>query len=265
VLGLDPTANAEEIRAAYRRLAAAHHPDTVDGDASRMASINAAYDAIRKPAPAVIDASTRPAAPATAPMTASAPQSLGCIFTAIAIAFVLIVTLAVTLVFTRRDDEPIGTGPTAPVTTSAGSDDGGEPAPWTGAPVSAKAVPIATALWQRSPARDSCPLLVPAAAATQGMTARVIDVPGGWGVAWGRFGEPDVFGISAEPQRRVADEPIATLRWSDRSAGELRPVGDHLVATVRIAGIDCTYEVFSTEGFEALAAVLGALRFVSQR
>ena len=44
VLGVPPTATADEIEAAYRRLAMANHPDR-GGDGARMAAINAARDA----------------------------------------------------------------------------------------------------------------------------------------------------------------------------------------------------------------------------
>lgn len=46
VLGLPPTASQDEIRAAYRRLARRHHPDTAGGGpdaARRMAEVNAAW------------------------------------------------------------------------------------------------------------------------------------------------------------------------------------------------------------------------------
>ena len=43
VLGVPRTATREDARAAYRRLAAQHHPDK-GGDAARMAEINRAWD-----------------------------------------------------------------------------------------------------------------------------------------------------------------------------------------------------------------------------
>jgi DnaJ-like protein len=49
VLGVTPGASAEEVAAAYRRLAKRWHPDRTGGqqDAHRMAEINAAYDLVR--------------------------------------------------------------------------------------------------------------------------------------------------------------------------------------------------------------------------
>ena len=42
ILGVDESANADELRAAYRSLAREFHPDN-GGDASRMAEVNAAW------------------------------------------------------------------------------------------------------------------------------------------------------------------------------------------------------------------------------
>jgi hypothetical protein len=43
VLGVPPTASAEEITAAYRRAAAAAHPDRAGGSTERMTDVNMAY------------------------------------------------------------------------------------------------------------------------------------------------------------------------------------------------------------------------------
>lgn len=45
ILGVPPGASRDEIRAAYRRLAALHHPDR-GGDAEAFAKVNAAHDAM---------------------------------------------------------------------------------------------------------------------------------------------------------------------------------------------------------------------------
>src|SRR5512134_3314129 len=51
VLQVDPEAEAEVIRAAYRRLARKYHPDLTSSieAADRMAAINAAWELIGKP------------------------------------------------------------------------------------------------------------------------------------------------------------------------------------------------------------------------
>jgi hypothetical protein len=51
VLELEPDAEFEDVRAAYRRLAKAHHPDLKPGDAeaaARFQAIQAAYEVLRK-------------------------------------------------------------------------------------------------------------------------------------------------------------------------------------------------------------------------
>ncbi|CAN5763666.1 hypothetical protein BH23ACT10_BH23ACT10_33500 [soil metagenome] len=54
VLGVDPAADQATIKATYRRLAAAHHPDVVpeghrQAATARMQRINVAYGLIRQP------------------------------------------------------------------------------------------------------------------------------------------------------------------------------------------------------------------------
>jgi DnaJ domain len=69
VLGVAPDASAEEVAAAYRRLAKQWHPDHAGNEgAERMAQINAAYDLLR--AEAWLERRGRaapPAPPASAP------------------------------------------------------------------------------------------------------------------------------------------------------------------------------------------------------
>ena len=51
VLELESDAGFEEVKAAYRRLAKANHPDTAPGDAeaaTRFHAIQAAYEVLRK-------------------------------------------------------------------------------------------------------------------------------------------------------------------------------------------------------------------------
>lgn len=53
VLGVDPSAGQDDIKAAYRRLAARHHPDVARDDersaTARMQTINLAYGLIAQP------------------------------------------------------------------------------------------------------------------------------------------------------------------------------------------------------------------------
>lgn len=46
---MPPTASADEIRVAYRRLAQQAHPDRAGGSAARMADLNAAWHVLRDP------------------------------------------------------------------------------------------------------------------------------------------------------------------------------------------------------------------------
>ncbi len=83
VLGVDRGASQATIKAAWRRLARAHHPDVVGTDATaarsatrRMAEINRAYEELRVGAPgsaskgdAAARRSTAPPAPPTRPVT----------------------------------------------------------------------------------------------------------------------------------------------------------------------------------------------------
>jgi curved DNA-binding protein CbpA len=56
VLGVEPGASADEVRAAYQRLARSYHPDRVEGLApelrelahQRMVEINGAYEALTR-------------------------------------------------------------------------------------------------------------------------------------------------------------------------------------------------------------------------
>ncbi len=54
VLGVEPTADQMTIKAAYRRMAARHHPDVAPGDrrqaaTARMQTINIAYGLVGQP------------------------------------------------------------------------------------------------------------------------------------------------------------------------------------------------------------------------
>ncbi len=62
VLGVDETADPEEVRRAYRRLIGRHHPDRAGADATENATqINLAYAVLRTAAPAIQPAAAEPA------------------------------------------------------------------------------------------------------------------------------------------------------------------------------------------------------------
>jgi curved DNA-binding protein len=48
VLGIEPTATSEQIKAAYRKLARQHHPDS-GGDAEKFKQVTEAYDVLKDP------------------------------------------------------------------------------------------------------------------------------------------------------------------------------------------------------------------------
>jgi len=86
VLGVAPSANVEEIREAYRRLAREHHPDRAASSGSAaggvsMPAINEAYRILNEPARrAVYDASLRggstpPTGPAAPPRSSGQPST----------------------------------------------------------------------------------------------------------------------------------------------------------------------------------------------
>jgi hypothetical protein len=87
VLGVAPDASAEEVAAAYRRLAKRWHPDRAGSDgAARMAEINAAYDLLRaeawlgrhgRPAPPVAEARAPGRRPAGAWLAEAVRRALG--------------------------------------------------------------------------------------------------------------------------------------------------------------------------------------------
>ncbi len=83
ILGVGPSADADEIAAAYRREAKRWHPDRGRDERSgeRMALVNAAYDELRATAPAAASTAVapRPPAPAEAagPLATAARRALG--------------------------------------------------------------------------------------------------------------------------------------------------------------------------------------------
>ena len=70
-IGVSPDATRDQIRAAYRRLARRHHPDSDAGNSDEMAALNEAWRVLSDPARrAMYDASLR-----TTPRPATSPPS----------------------------------------------------------------------------------------------------------------------------------------------------------------------------------------------
>ena len=253
VLGVSPNATDDEVRAAYRKLAARHHPDRPGGNAQRMAEINAALAAIRNPLPAPTFVAVE---------AAGSGRPLGCAAVAAIVAVVVAATVAVAVALSARDEPAQTARTTAPSPTTSQAGPPQQP-PWDEPALPRNASPLATNQWQQSDAAESCPLIVPLGADAGG-TTRALDVEGGWGVAWGRPNDEELFGITARPPsgRRGRPQPEAALRWTDGSTASLHRDGNRLVADLTIDGVDCGYGVFSTLGFDHLAEVIGALRFV---
>ena len=269
VLGVRPNATDDEVRAAYRKLAARHHPDRPGGDARRMAEINAALSAIRAPLLAPPDAAAPASSTATAVEAAGSGRPVGCAAIVAIVAVVVAATIAVAVALSSRDEPAQTARATSSPPTTAARPSGAlptgppEPPPWDEPALPRDASPLATNQWQQSEAAESCPLLVPLGADAGG-TTRALQVEGGWGIAWGRPNQEELFGVTARPPsgRRGRPQPEAALRWTDGSTASLYRDGSRLVADLTIDGVDCRYGVFSTLGFDHLAEVLGALRFV---
>jgi hypothetical protein len=218
-----------------------------------MAEINAALAAIRAPLPEVPAPS--PATATTAGVEAAgSSRPVGCA-TVVAIAAVVVAaTIAVVVALSSGDDPRQASRTTAPATQQP---------PWNEPALPRDASPLATNQWQQSEAAASCPLLVPLGADAGG-TTRALPVERGWGVSWGRPNEEELFGVTARlpSGQRGRTQVEAVLRWTDGSTAVLHRDGNRLVADLAIDGVDCRYGVFSTLGFDHLAEVLGALRFV---
>lgn len=75
VLGLGPSATAEQVRAAYRAKAKQVHPDRPGGDAESFVAVRRAYDVLRDPVRrAELDrARTRPTVPSPPPAARPTP------------------------------------------------------------------------------------------------------------------------------------------------------------------------------------------------
>jgi hypothetical protein len=162
-------------------------------------------------------------------------------------------------------------------------------APWTEAPVAPAAAPAELlAAWASAPNREWCAPLVPGG--IDGATARRADYDGGWAVEFDKSGMPGVtrngractncgrgaFGIAGtaimidDEEQLEAEERI--LR--DGSRVRYEPAVDEedeeggvatRVATIKIRGQECVYQVWSFAGDEHLETLIEDLRFVEAR
>ncbi len=159
-------------------------------------------------------------------------------------------------------------------------------APWTAPPVApARAPAELLAAWAASPNRDVCAPLVPGD--IEGAHARRADYDGGWAVEFDKQGMPGVSrnghactscgrgafgiagtGISTDDEEELEAEEMV-LR--DGSRVRFEPAVDEedeengvagRVATIKIRGQECVYQVWSFSGDEHLESLIRDLRFV---
>lgn len=286
VLGVGREASAEELRAAYRRLAATLHPDRIATAPAaerrraeeQLQEVGEAYALAR----AAADARDRRtgagqssgsgfhqpppfrAGPAGSQGAARGPGSEW--------AFADDPTAA-------EDDQPVeahvgrGCGlvtllilgvvgalfvGTALLTGGGGDGPVAALAPWRLERIGVREVPLAFDAWRSSPAAGRCQLLVPTGLSGQPDTSLV---QGGWSGDW------DDGGLTTRGDRN--DVPRATgddvpLVWTDGSRGVAQAAGAQgWVAYLVINGEPCRHEVRADGDFDDLARVLGSLRRVA--
>ncbi len=159
-------------------------------------------------------------------------------------------------------------------------------APWASEPVEANAVPRALlAAWNGAENREWCAPLAPVSQV--GTRARASRFDGGWAVEFDKRGMPGVtargrtcrscgrgaFGIAGTAVMVDDEDPTEAeeLRWRDGSRVRIEVSEDEegepaeengVVATIKIHGQDCVYQVWSFSGDEHLQELLHDLRFV---
>jgi hypothetical protein len=159
-------------------------------------------------------------------------------------------------------------------------------APWQRERVARGAVPQElVAAWQRSENRDWCAPVAPRT--LDGSSARTADYEGGWAIEFDREGLPGVarngqacdncgrgaFGVAGTAVRVDDEDPTEAEERAFRDGSRVRletsfdeesaesPTAN--VATIKIAGQDCVYQVWSFVGEEHLEELIQTLRFVN--
>jgi hypothetical protein len=143
-------------------------------------------------------------------------------------------------------------------------------APWSGAALSASAVPGAyLAQWRAADNRATCAPIAPASLGAQSAAQpRAATFSGGWAVAYDLPGRRSAFGVAGTGSR--ASDPAYNawphnVRWADGSTAGYGPeggTGPKQLAYLRIAGQGCLYNVWSELGREHLESLLASLHFV---
>jgi hypothetical protein len=159
-------------------------------------------------------------------------------------------------------------------------------APWQRERIAQTTVPAELVdAWQRSDNRDWCAPVAPQALA--GSSARRADYEGGWAIEFDREGLPGVarngqacescgrgaFGVAGTAVRVDDEDPTEAEERAFRDGSRVRletqydeesaesPTAN--VATIKIAGQDCVYQVWSFVGEDHLEELIQTLRFVN--
>ncbi|MEM9188897.1 MAG: hypothetical protein AAGF12_06960 [Myxococcota bacterium] len=157
-------------------------------------------------------------------------------------------------------------------------------APWAGAPVNSSEVAdgLITA-WQDAENREWCAPVAPTSIGEG--RARVAEYSGGWSLEFDVRGQPGIrsngracgrcgrsaFGVAGTAMRVDEEDPVEAEehRFRDGSFWRLEPNEEAsgsgpvaLVASIKIRGQECLYQVWSLAGEEALLELVNSLRFV---
>ena len=161
-------------------------------------------------------------------------------------------------------------------------------APWAAAHLTRSSAPPAVMrAWMTADNRDWCAPLVPAT--LDGATPRITQFEGGWAVEFDKAGLPGIttsgrlcrscgrgaFGIAGTAVMVDDEDPNEAEEIAFRDGSRLRlevPVGDDeetadaggMVASIKIRGQDCVYQVWSFAGDEHLERLVQELRFIDR-